>query len=182
MTKISREFFSMLIKIIGSLFIFMSSSLFGVYNVLRIKFHVSNLKKIVNALEILQSELKFITPLEQATKNISDLESDFFIKEFFLNIYLCLKKKSDCAQNIWLEQINLLSQKIYIDREDILTIKTFAQVISSADNNLQISYLKKIILSIENKIIFLEKNYQTQKKLYFNLGILFGLLIIIVFI
>ena len=53
---------------------------------------------------------------------------------------------------------------------------------ASLDQDLQISYLKKIILALENKIIFLDANYKSQKKLYFNLGILFGLLIVIIFI
>ena len=172
----------MILKILGSVFIFLSSSLFGIYRVTKIKFKINNLKKIVNALEILESEIKFITPLECAAKNISELESDMFIKKFFFNIYKSLNQKLNSAQNIWLEQINLLAKKIYIEQDDVLHLKSFSHIIASLDQDLQISYLKKIILALEKKIIFLDENYVSRKKLYFNLGILFGLLIVIIFI
>lgn len=177
----------MLIKIIGSVIIFFCSNLLGFYYIFKTRAKINNLKQISNALDILKSEIEFgFNNLDQALKNISHAlildQQNNFIKSFFDNIALDLKKKNYSAKNIWLKQINLLAKKIYIDQDDIFNLKSFSQVISNLDYKLQINSLKKIILGLEQKILSLEKNYSSQKKLYFNLGFLSGLLIIIIFI
>lgn len=133
----------MLLKILASLIILFSSILFSFYLINKIKLKINNLQQISNSLEILQTELKFIIPLDQAAKNISSLQSNIFLQAFFFNLYLNIQQKSDCAKNIWLNQINLLSNQIFIDPDDILILKSFSQVISNLDQNLQINYLKK---------------------------------------
>lgn len=169
-------------KIIGAILVFISSALLGLQNALKIKFHINDLKKICIALSVLESEIEFGTStLYEAAKNISG-NSDSFVHEMFSQITKQLKKKSNCAKNIWLNSINSVSQNIYIDSDDISTLNSFANVISNIDRQLQIKNLQAIICQFEKKISLLETKYQNEKKLHCNLGILFGILIVIIFI
>ncbi len=169
-------------KIIGAILVFISSSLLGLQNALKIKFHINDLKKICMALNILESEIEFgALTLYEAAKNISG-NSNSFVHEIFSQIAKQLEKKSNCAKNIWIDSINSVSQNIYIDSDDILTLNSFANVISNIDRQLQLKSLQTIIYQLEKKIALLETKYQNEKKLYCNLGILFGILIVIIFI
>lgn len=171
----------MLIKIVGIILICTSSTFLGIYHVMKIKFHIRDLNLLSNALEILKSEIEFgITPLNEATKNISK-HSSGFIQEFFLYMNKLLEEKRLCASQIWLNTTITLN-KTYIDSQDIEIVKSFANVISNLDRNLQIESLNKIILSLQKKILGLENQYQNEKKLYYNLGFLLGLLTIIIFV
>lgn len=172
----------MLIKIIGLILICVSSTFSGIYSALKIKFHISNLKQINTALNILKSEIEFgITPLCETAKNIS-AQSNSFIHEIFSKIDDMLEKRLYPAKKIWVNAINSITKKIYIDNDDIGNLKSFSNVISNPDRQLQIKSLQTIILQTEKKISLLELKYQSEKKLYCNLGFLFGLLVVIIFI
>ena len=176
------------IKITGVIFIILSSSFYGFYRAQKIKFHINDLYQISNALEILDSEIKFgVTPLDEAVKNICE-RSKFFVKEFFLDINRLLKDKKKSASEIWLESTDNIYKnhkkynKNFLDIEDILLINLFSNVISNPDPELQTKYISKINIGLQKKILILEKKYQNEKKLSYNLGFLFGLLIITIFI
>ena len=171
----------MLLKIAGIILICTSSTFLGIYHVIKIKFHIDDLRQLSNALCLLKSEIEFgITPLNEACKNISQ-RSNYFVQEIFFDMYQLFSLKTLCAQKIWLSSINKL-KKTFIDNEDIELIKSFANVISNLDRFLQINCLTKIENEIQKKISILQKQYQNEKKLYYNLGFLLGLLTITIFI
>lgn len=175
----------LLIKLTGIILVVISSGFYGFYHIQKIKFHINDLQQISDALEILNSEIKFgTTPLTEATKNICR-RSKFFVKELFFKINKLLGDKKICAFEIWRQSINNIhknSNKNFLDRDDILLINLFASVITSPDPELQIKCLNKIETGLQKKILILEKQYQNEKKLYYNLGFLFGLLVITIFI
>jgi len=178
----------MLTKTFGMILIFLSSSTLGIYLANKIKFQISDLKQIINSLEILKSEINFgISQLADAMQNISSIliktHGNIFAARLFKNLSIKLNNKTySSARDAWLDILSSFKNKTYLDQEDILILNSFAEVISNPDKFLQVAKLNLIISQLNTKLIFLNNKYQTEKKLFYNLGFLFGLLIIIIFI
>ncbi len=70
-------------KIIGAILVFISSSLLGLQNALKIKFHINDLKKICVALTILKSEIEFgASTLYEAAKIFLKTRTHLSMKYF----------------------------------------------------------------------------------------------------
>ena len=172
----------MILKMAGVILICISSTFLGIYRASKIKFHISDLLQLSNALCNLKSEIEFgITPLDLACKNIFD-RSNSFVATIFFQIYQMLSEKNLPAKNIWLSSMDMLLKNSFVDSEDIEIVKSFSNVISNFDRSLQSNCLSKIENQLQKKISLLQNQYVIDKKLYYNLGFLLGLLTIIIFI
>ncbi len=171
----------MILKTAGIILVCTCATFLGIHRAMKIKFHISDLQQLSNALCRLKSEIEFgIAPLDLACKNIFK-SSTGFIGQTFFQIHQMLNEKNLPAKKIWLIAMDNLN-KSFIDSEDIELVKSFANVISNLDRFLQSNCLTKIECELQKKISRLQNQYLIEKKLYYNLGFLFGLLTVIIFI
>jgi stage III sporulation protein AB len=123
----------------------------------------------------------------EASENIynylNKTQNNLFMANFFGNLNKKLENKIySSASTAWIDCLKNIRNKTYLDQEDIIILESFAESISSFDRELQIKSLDIIISRFEKKILSLENKYNTNKKLFYNIGFLTGLLIIIVLI
>jgi stage III sporulation protein AB len=174
-----------MIKITGILMVFFSSSFLGVYSNFKRKNRIRELKNFINAFEILKSEMNFSLNLlsdiskKIYKKNKKNNNTEKFFYYFSENLDT---KEFNSANEAWIDALSRIKNKSYLDEEDFDAINNFSNALKTFDKDLKIKTLELINFNLNNKIVYLEKDFLCQKKLFNQLGVLFGLLIIIIFL
>lgn len=174
----------MFFKIVGVVLITITTTLLGMYNSAKIKFRIEDLYALRNALSILKSEISYgTTILSLAAKNISVHNKNVFIRQMFERFEkLLTERQCEVAKDAWLLAIDYACAKSYLAYEDFTMLKSFGNAISIFDIQFQSNTLDMITNYINSKTSELEAEYLRHRKLYGNLGFLFGLLIAVIFI
>lgn len=144
----------------------------------RYTLRVKELKDFKNALNIIESKIKFTyEPLPEIFIQTSKLLSEN-ISNIFINASKNMKElSSEEAWNKGIEETNT-----YLKKEDIENIKCFGKMLGKTDKEGQISQLELTKTFVEMQIKKAKEEEEKNSKLYKTLGIVCGLALVIVLI
>lgn len=139
---------------------------------------VKELKDFENALNIIESKIKFTyEPLPEIFIQTSKLLSEN-ISNIFKNASNYMKELS--SEEAWNKGIEKTST--YLNKEDIENIKCFGKMLGKTDKEGQISQLELTKTFIGMQIKKAKEEEEKNSKLYKTLGVVCGLALVIVLI
>ena len=139
---------------------------------------VKELKDFINALNIIESKIKFTyEPLPEIFKQTSRLVSEN-ISKIFVNASKYMKEVS--CEDAWNRSVS--ESNTYLNKEDIENIKGLGKLLGKTDKEGQISHLELTKTFIEMQIKKAKDEEEKNAKMYKTLGVIFGLAIVIILI
>ena len=139
---------------------------------------VKELKDFQNALNIIESKIKFTyEPLPEIFNQTSKLLSEN-ISKIFIRASQNMKELS--AEEAWNKSIE--KSNTYLNKEDIENIKNFGKMLGKTDKEGQVSHLELTKTFIEIQIEKARKEEEKNSKLYKTLGVVCGLALVIILI
>ncbi len=171
----------MFFKIIGSIFIVFSTTMFSLYIEWQDRIYIKDLEEMKKGFNIFSNSMRYThLPLEEImieiSQKISGVSSNIFKKT---GKYLS-ERKFESAKEAWECSINEFFLKSKFSKEDIDTFMYFGKTIGYLDFESQSDNGKYIVEYIDLELENLRKKLEKGQKMYRSLGVLFGLVIVII--
>ncbi len=170
-----------MIKIIGSILILFSSVMVGQFMSSKDKYALDDLYSFKKGLMLLKSEIAYLRTC---------LGSAFFKVSVTLSseVGLIFKDFSEALENsevvdtkiLWETSFNKYKDKLYINKNIQKQILDFGNVLEHQDLEVILSQINFLISQIESEIEQGKERNESTKKLYKQLSVLFGTVIVIV--
>ncbi len=172
-----------MIKIIGTVLILFSSAMFGQFLSSKDKYALDDLYSFKKGLLLLKSELSYLrTNLSDAFLKVSQ-NLGVGVCEIFQEFSLELEKRETIdTQSAWENSFNKYKDKLYINKNIQKQILELGSVLEHQDIEAIINHLNFLITQVDSEIELGRERNETTKKLYKQLSILFGCLIVVVLI
>lgn len=169
-----------MIRIIGFLFIILSSSGIGYIMGTRFDLRVRELKLLKVALQMLETEIVYSnTPLPLAFESVQR-KSTHPISNLFKAVKYNLEKRTfGSVGEAFCQSIDDTRDQMSLSKEDIETLKSFGNSIGNSDIEGQVKSFKMIIKQLDSQEIKAEESKDKNEKMYKSLGFLGGLAIVI---
>ena len=167
-----------ILKYIIICLVFLISFLIG--NIISKKYilRVKELKDFRNALNIIESKIKFTyEPLTEIFIQTSKLLSEN-ISKIFINSSKYMKELN--ADKAWEKAV--VESNTYLNNDDIENIKSFGKMLGKTDKEGQVSHLELTKTFIEMQIEKAKIEESKNAKMYKTLGAIVGLAIVIILI
>ncbi len=170
-----------MIKIIGGALILVSSGLLGQFLSSKDKYALEDLYSFKKGLLLLKSEISYLrTCLSEAFSKVSE-SLGIGVSDIFNDFSYALENSEVLdTKTIWKESFNKHKDKLYIDKQIQKQILDFGNVLEHQDMEAIINHLNFLITQIESEIEIGKEKNETTKKLYKQLSLLFGCVIVIV--
>ncbi len=171
----------MVIKMIGSLIVFLSCAAAGVFLASKDKYRADELREMKRGLIMLKSEIDYSSrPLYEALIDISGkLEGS--ICEIFEDAGRLLKsRKAASASEAWEKTIKDRKGRTFFRKNDIDAFISFGHSLGGNDRKCQLSNIDIAIEYIDMKSDELMKKYTKDGRLFRSAGVLCGILIVVV--
>lgn len=167
-----------LLKFVFLSFIFLISFYLGDLISKRYSLRVKELKDIENALNIIESKIKFTyEPIPEIFMQTSKMLSQNISKVF---VQASENMKKESASIAW--EKSLEESNTYLNKEDIENIKSFGKMLGKTDKEGQISSLELTRTFIEMQIEKAKLEETKNSKMYKTLGGIIGLAIVIILV
>lgn len=168
------------VKYIGLLLIFISTSGIGVLISKKYSSRVKELTELKNSLNIFKTKIKFTyEPIPDIFSQISGMTNENISKIF---IEANEKMKDKTAGQAWIEAIDDIKSKLNLNEEDINVIKGLSKLLGKTDIDGQVSEIELTSSFIDVQIEKAERDRIRNEKLYKTLGMITGLTIVIILI
>lgn len=168
----------MILKYIIIFLVFLIAFLLGNIISKRYSLRLNELKDFKNALNIIESKIKFTyEPLPDIF-----LQTSRFLSENIAKIFINASKnmKDFTAEEAWNKSLE--KSNTYLSKEDIENIKSFGKMIGKTDKEGQVNHLELTKTFIEIQIEKARKEEEKNSKLYKTLGLVSGLTLVIILI
>lgn len=169
-----------MIKLVGLIFIILSSSGLGYVLGTRFSMRVRELKLLKVALQMLETEIVYSnTPLPQAFESIQWRTSKP-VNELFKMMSSNLNKKIyGTVGEAFSSAIDGVKEKMALEKDDIEILKSFGYSIGNSDVEGQVKSFKMILKQLDSQEIKAEESRNKSERMYKNLGLLTGIAIAI---
>lgn len=173
----------MILKILGSLIVLISTTLFGIQISHKYRTRPLVLSDMIRCLEYLITQISYgQTSLPESFDNLcsSQLSSD---KASF--IFKTALKTLKCEEGITIGEAfdrALDSIDLYLNKQDKNILKYLSPNLGNTDAENQIKSIKLVIQQLSGQLSEAEQLRQKNEKLFKELGFLFGLMIIILLV
>lgn len=168
----------MLLKIIGSIIVLISCSLWGFSRAKAFAKRPGELKTLQSLLQIFENEISFLSNvLEDAFTRVyksTDSCVALFFKAAILNL-----RAGMCADEAWTKAVKDNMDKTSLNSEDENIIISFGKMLGSSDLEGQIKNIRLTINQLKIQEQKAEELKAKNESMYKNLGVLGGLAIII---
>ncbi len=168
---------AMILKIIGAVMVLISASLAGLFYSGRDGFQAKDLAEMSKALSVLKAFIFSKTPLDVAFKQISKRINQP-LAAVFEQIGQRLSDR-ESLKSAWKESF-ISSKDVFFDNEDMDLILSFGTSLGETEAMLQTENIDNLIGYLEEKIKKLSQSRSKNQKLFLNLGVLGGFLIVII--
>lgn len=170
-------------KIMGAILILFSSGMFGQYFSSKEKYALEDLYNFKKGFLLLASEISYLrTPLSNAFEKISK-NLGIGVKDFFKDFSFDLENSNSIdMKEIWQNSFYKHKSKLYLSEDIQSHIKDFGIILENQDCDLIIKNIDMLIVQLENEIEYCIVRNEQTKKMYKQLSLLFGCLLIVLFI
>ena len=166
------------IKYISVFFVFLISIYIGNLISKKYTLRLTELKDLKNALNIIESKIKFTyEPLQDIFIQTSKMVSNNISKIF---VQACNNMKTDNAEEAWNKSIQKVTTNL--NNDDIENIKSFGKMLGKTDKEGQLSRIELTKTFIEMQIEKAKIEEQKNAKMYKTLGAILGLAFVIILI
>ncbi len=171
----------MFIKILGSIIVVFSSTLFALSFLFKEKYRMDELEEMKQALQMLKSNLTYSNmPLFEAMKEISSVMGKNLSK-FFCTVSNKLElRNGKTAFEIWEDTIHEMCKDFYLTSEDLSTFISFGKSLGSIDIRLHQESIQSAIDYIDYTVLTLKDKRKKDLKMCRSLGLLGGVLIVVI--
>lgn len=144
----------------------------------RYTLRVKELKDFENALNIIESKIKFTyEPIPEIFIQTSKLLSEN-IANIFINASSYMKDMS--SEKAWDKSIE--KSNTYLNKEDIENIKSFGKMLGKTDKDGQVSHIELTKTFVKMQMKKAKEEEEKNAKMCKTLGAIFGLVIVIILI
>jgi len=171
----------MLLKIIGSVFVIASSSVFG-YLMGKEKINrLMQLRTLKKILYQLRGEIQYsYTPLPEAMGSLGGRNETVF-SDFFLSMEVQLKNfEGNTFYSIWKRGIEEKLKSTSLNKSDKVKLISLGENLGYLDQVMQIRNIDLYIEGLDEEIIVESKSLKEKIRLYQLLGVLSGIFVTIV--
>lgn len=171
-----------IVKYIFLFFLFLGVSFLGNLISRKYKNRVDELKDFKEALNILQSKMKFTyEPLGEIFNEIGEIfHKKSKISSIFKNA--SLNMENDNFKNSWEKSINSGKEETSLKDEDINLIKGLGNTLGKTNIDGQLNEITLTMNFLDTQIEKAENDCRKNEKMYRSLGTIFGLAIVIILI
>ncbi|WP_066500270.1 stage III sporulation protein AB [Abyssisolibacter fermentans] len=171
----------LIIKILGSLMVVISCSIFGFNIGTKYRIRVNNLNYLLNCIRILETEIVYMSnPVNEALHNIYSKCNKSY-SYIFRDIAIMLEDEdcinvANCFKIVGYKNF----KKLAFNSEDIEIFLSIGSILGTSDRQDQKKHLNAISVQIINQLKEAKEEMKKNEKLYNKLGILTGLSIAII--
>ncbi|ABN52079.1 MAG TPA: stage III sporulation protein AB [Hungateiclostridium thermocellum] len=171
----------MLLKIIGSLIVFMSSSLLGYMYSRRCSKRPAELRALQGYLQMFETEISFMSNVLKDAFTKIYMYDDSSVAVFFKGTVEALENDTGItAGEAWAKAVKENIKNTSLNKEDEEIIISFGKMLGSSDVEGQIKNIRLTINQLKLQEQKAEELRAKNEAMYRNLGILGGLAIIII--
>lgn len=172
-----------LLKLISTLFIFLTSSTIGYLYGKTFSSRFENLIYLEQCIKILETEIVYaVTPLPEALSNVFNKgkkKVSYIFDEIKENLFL---NKEGGVYNSFLSVESKLYEELYLQKEDVEVFLSLGRVLGTSDRKDQQKNFTLILNQIDTQILEAKIERNKNEKLYRSLGIITGVGIIILLV
>ncbi|GHU50375.1 hypothetical protein AGMMS49975_01270 [Clostridia bacterium] len=172
----------MVAKIIGGALVLISCVFGGAYMSMRSSFRANELESLRRAFLILISEIEFSNPLREACQNVAERVPCAASKIFAAFADLIQEQDGSRACDLWERAVRAHAGGSQLSPSDAEMLLSFGKTFGYLDTTMQLNNIGLALKYIDNETTLLSEKSSNDKKLYLNLGVLGGLMLVIVLI
>ncbi len=166
------------IKYIILTLIFAITSILGFVIANRYKFRVRDLKLLRNVLNVLETKIKYTyEPLPKIFEDLSR-EFDYGISQ----IFAISKEKMKTSSASEALEYGINKSETYLNKEDLEILRNLEKLLGKTNVEGQLSEINLSKKFVDMQIQKAEEEQRKNEKLYRNLGIILGIVMVIIFI
>ncbi len=171
----------MIIKIIGSLFIIISSSCVGFFMAQKNKYRIEELEELKKGISFYKGSVNSMGyTVEEAFYQASEKTKYGVSKIFKLAGDICSQKKASSVEEIWKYAVNRSFENTYFDKTDINTVYSFGLAAGFMGRQEQSENMDIIIKEIETIQKELRQKSASEVRMYPSMGVFTGLILSVV--
>jgi|SRR5690625_2208777 len=168
-------------KIIASLIIIITSTLFGIDISNKYRKRIIHLRLCIQSLQLLETEMEFSQPTIQEIFIKLSHHSLFPLSLFYERLNEILKTNIDDFFEIWSIEVDQLHKVTSLSNEDIEIFKQVGKYIGIYHLNQQKKQIQLSINYLENQLEEALEQYRKFGNMALILGLLIGILLVILF-
>ena len=165
---------------LGVLLIMGATMWFGAYFAMKEKYRLQELEEMERGLIYLQGQIGYLSaPLEEAMECISWKMNGQLGQIFQQTAEKLEKKQGETAEEIWQEIWRKEAIHTFLSQEDLEAVLLFGRSLGYLDKKQQENSIELLLRYIENTLIQGRKRLEKNGRLYYGMGCLTGLLIVV---
>lgn len=159
----------------------MASAVTGTFLCLREKYRLQDIQMLQRAILLLKGEIGYLSaPLAEALESVSYKISGE-IGDVLQKVSKQLQQREEqTAEEIWTTVWQREAKRMYLSAEDIQIILEFGKTLGYLDKQQQENSMQRLLFDLEQIEKRVTQRLQQNGKLYYSMGILCGLLLIVV--
>jgi len=169
-----------MIRILGAFLILGATLWFGAYFSMKEKYRLQELEELERGLFYLQGQIGYLSaPLAEAMESISWKVHGQLGDIFRQTAEKLAEKQGDSAEQIWQEVWQKEAVHTFLTGEDLTEILHLGKSLGYLDKNQQENSIGLLLRYIENALLQGRKRLEKNSRLYYGMGCLSGLLIVV---
>lgn len=159
----------------------MASAVTGTFLCLREKYRLQDIQMLQRAILLLKGEISYLAaPLAEALESVSYKISGE-IGDVLQKVSKQLQqRKEQTAEEIWTTVWQREAKRMYLSAEDVQMVLEFGKTLGYLDKQQQENSMQRLLFDLEQIEKRVTQRLQKNGKLYYSMGILCGLLLIVV--
>lgn len=169
-----------MIRLAGSVLVLGATLWFGAYFAAKEKYRLQELAELERAILLLQSQIQYLSaPLPEVLESIS-WKTEGMIGEIFAQAgKMMAEREKGSAEEIWAEAWQKRRNRIFLTAEDLDVVLSFGKTLGYLDKAQQEGSIRLLLRYLEQALEQGEKRLEKNGRLYYGIGGLSGLLIIV---
>lgn len=170
----------MMVQAVGMVLVIGSTTLFGGYFASKKRFRRDDLETMVRALTLLKNQICFLSmPLPEAMADIAEKFPGSIGGIFQWAGQMMASRMGSRADEIWKDALNQAKGGLYFTAEDMDMLLSFGKTLGYLDVSQQQDGILLLIDYLKGQQASLQMEWGKQQRLYYSMGVLSGLLLIV---
>lgn len=159
----------------------MASTVTGAFLCLREKYRLQDIQMLQRAILLLQGEIGYLSaPLAEALENVSYKISGEIGNVLEKVSRQLAQREEQTAEEIWNTVWQREAKSMYLTAEDVQMVLEFGKTLGYLDKQQQENSMQRLLFDLGQMEKRITQRLQKNGKLYYRMGILCGLLLIVV--
>lgn len=167
-------------RLLGGALVLGATLWFGAYFAAKEKYRLKELEELERAILLLQSQIQYLSaPLQEVLESVS-WKTDGMIGEIFQQAAAAMAEREKAsAEEIWTAAWQKQEGYLFLTAEDLDMVLLFGKTLGYLDKEQQEGSIRLLLRYIEQALEQGKKRLEKNGRLYYGIGGLSGLLIIV---